>query len=150
VGGTQLREEGAIEPHDQQLAIIETLKQLTWYYVIDRPSLESTQRGQRYLIRSLYRNIIQWVIESWHGPDSRKPDPNDLDTVQRRELPARLIDYLEVAFIPDLKSKQLAYDGDERKLVGRAVLDFIVSLTEVQAIELHAKLTGASSHSMLD
>lgn len=133
----------------QQRAVIEILKRLTWYYVIDRPSLQSAQFGQRQMIRSLYIALIEWVEESWHGPgsailteDERHSDAN----IRRPELPARLLSYLDVAFA---ESKGVDTYGENAR-ISRAVVDYIVSLTEAQTIELHARLTGGSARSMLE
>lgn len=141
--GTRLESTGAVVADDKSIAVIELLKQLTWYYVIDRPSLESVQRGQRRLIRSLYCNLIEWVEQVWEGPEV---------TVMgnRRELPARLLEYLQISHLYDPPP-----EGDEahdigNKRISRAVIDYIVSLTEGQTIALNARLTGQSAGSMLD
>lgn len=131
----------------EQRAVIEILKQLTWYFVIDRPSLESVQRGQRYVIRSLYRDLISWVEEKWDGPRSTAGIGSG-DVVRRRQLPARLLDYLDVAFSEDPATGCTTYGEDAK--IARSVVDYIVSLTEAQALELCHKLTGRSVRSVMD
>lgn len=130
---------GVVSSTPEHLARIEVLKNLTWFYVIDRPELESVQRGQRYLIRSLYRDLIEWIEQVWRGPDERSTP---------RELPARLLEYLDIAFSPHEWVGYRPYDSKAR--IARAVVDYIVSLTEIQAFELHARLTGHSAKSILD
>ena len=146
-GGTRLHENGTVIIDMEQRAVIEILKQLTWYFVIDRPSLESVQRGQRYVIRSLFRDLIVWVEETWDGPRSVAPT-NSGSIVRRRQLPARLLDYLDVAFSEDDATGCATYSDDAK--IARSVVDYIVSLTEAQALELCHRLTGRSARSMMD
>lgn len=145
--GTSLLMNGVIEIEEEQFATIEILKQLTWYYVIDRPSLESVQRGQRYVIRSLFRDLIGWVEETWGGPRSASALQRERKQ-ERRQLPARLLDYLDIAFSRDEATGGKGYGEPAR--ISRAVVDYIVSLTESQAVELCSRLTGRSERSMLD
>jgi dGTPase len=152
--GTALTEPGIVTPEPEHLARIEVLKRLTWYYVIDRPELESVQRGQRFLIRSLYRNLIEWVEQVWRGPReaSRLHQGGPVRPAKPRsaprELPARLLDYLEIAFSHYPEIGCINYK--EPAKIARAVVDYIVSLTEIQAIELNSRLTGYSVKSMFD
>lgn len=141
--GTQLLQNGTVVAEDENLAVIELLKQLTWYYVIDRPSLESVQRGQRRLIRSLYCNLIEWVEEVWEGPSK-------LTSGQRRELPARLLEFLNISFLHDPPPRDADARSADSKRISRAVIDYIVSLTEGQTVALNARLTGQAPGSMLD
>jgi dGTPase len=157
IRGTDILFEGIVAPSRKQRVIIEVLKRLTWYYVIDRPSLQSAQFGQRQMIRSLYRILIEWVEEAWLGLGSGRPsarsseaDPADgLSAVDHRrpELPARLLSYLDIAMI---EGSQRADDNGDSAMISRAVVDYLVSLTEAQTIELHARLTGDSARSMLE
>ncbi|GAB3428302.1 deoxyguanosinetriphosphate triphosphohydrolase family protein [Flindersiella endophytica] len=133
--------DGFLLPGREQLAAIEMLKEMTWFYVIKRPALSSAQRGQARLIRELYLSLIHWV-------DEERKDLENIalgaDGVDSRRFPARLLDYLVVAF-----SSRSTDDTPERK-VSRAVVDYIVSLTESQAIALTARLSGTSRRSMLE
>ncbi len=43
-----------VEIDDQLVDQVAVLKKLTWYYVIDRPSLSVIQRGQRQIVESLF------------------------------------------------------------------------------------------------
>lgn len=141
--GTRLYDGGAIIADDEYLAVIELLKQLTWYYVLERPSMESVHRGQRRLIRSLYCDLIEWVTEVWDGP-------GELSVSHKCELPARLLELLDVAYLYD-PSPDDDDDGDSgNKRVSRAVIDYIVSLTEGQVLALNARLSGQSLGSVLD
>lgn len=143
IAKTNFVAEGVIKPEPDTSMQIDILKQLAWYYVIDRPSLESVQRGQRTLIRRLYSSLVEWVEESWRGPTA------DRDHGRRTELPNRLLEYLDVAFREQIEDDpDHSYGSNQR--ITRAVIDYIVSLTEPEAIELGARLFGTSAHSMLD
>ena len=152
VRGTEVVGGGIVVPVRAQRATIEILKRLTWYYVIDRPSLQSAQVGQRQLIRSLYSALIEWVEVAWPGVGSGKrieftgKGETETSSRRRRELPARLLSYLDVAFGESLDSAKYG----ENQRISRGVIDYIVSLTEAQAIDLHSRLTGGSVRSMLD
>ena len=131
----RLTNDGLLMPGETSLAIIEVFKQLTWYYVIDRPSLSSAQHGQVYLIRELFRDLSSWVRRDY--PKSGAV------------LPPRLREYVDIAFDPDPRIGSVDYVDDEMR-VSRAVVDYIVSLTESQAIELAARLHGRTSRSILE
>jgi dGTPase len=126
-------DEGILAPSPEQLAVIEMFKLLTWYYVLEGVSLSSVRRGQVRLIRELFRDLISWVEQSY-------------DTAGRRSLPARLINYLDVATQAATTSDQY----NERQKISRAVTDYIASLTESQAVELEARLSGKSLGSTLE
>ncbi len=126
-------DEGILAPSPEQLAVIEMFKLHTWYYVLEGVSLSSVRRGQVRLIRELFRDLISWVEQSY-------------DTAGRRSLPARLINYLDVSTQSATTSDQY----NERQKISRAVTDYIASLTESQAVELEARLSGKSLGSMLE
>jgi dGTPase len=135
---------GLLLPDALQMGVVEALKELTWYYVIKRPTLSPIQRGQAALIRQLHVALTGWVME----------EAGDFGMVanggrhERTRFPARLFDYLKVVFDPDLEDEQHRYTAEQK--VSRAVADYIVSLTEAQAVALGAQLTGQSQRSMLE
>jgi len=137
---TRLDEEMQVKPLPLQLAVVEFFKQLTWYYVIDRPALGSAQRGEIMLIRQLFRDLTAWVQEDWlRGEDNAK---SHVRAIRREQgLPTRLLDYLDIAFSPDPITGCSTYARDDHK-IARAVVDYIVSLTERQAVELGKRLSG--------
>jgi dGTPase len=135
----ELRDTGVLTPHPDELALIEVLKQLTWYYVIDQPSLSSVQHGQVYLLRGLFRDLVSLVSHDYLSEDRRKGR-------QRSLLPPRLAAYLENTFD---KEEFAFYESDEKRN-RRAVVDYIASLTDNQAIDLYGRLHGLASKSILD
>jgi dGTPase len=101
------------------------LKELTWYYVIDNPSLAGHQFGQRKVIRTLFEIFMDaarrgdWVI----FPPQFREEAEDVLHEQGDITPARS---------------------------ARLVADTIASLTDQQALRLHQLLTGQSQGSVLD
>jgi dGTP triphosphohydrolase len=104
--------------------------------VIDRPSLSSIQRGQSQLIRKLFDGLIKWVEEEYPSHRMGRPGGN---------LPPRLVEYVDIAI-----SQRGTPDYTEQQRTSRAVIDYIVSLTESQAIELGARITGHTRRSILE
>lgn len=95
------------------------LKQLTWHYVILRPSLATQQHGQRTVIRSLFRIFLEAA--------------NDL--TRRTLFPYAFQDMLDQA--------------TSHRERARIVCDYIAAMTEKQAMSLHLKLTGTQPGSGL-
>ncbi|MDO5285818.1 MAG: dNTP triphosphohydrolase [Actinomycetia bacterium] len=105
---------------------LEYLKELTWYYVINHPSLSASQQGQRRIIRELHEGLCQWADECGRpGTDDGKARRS------LRRLPARFQDFLEGAD-----------NGDAG--ISRSAVDFICTLTDAEAVSLHHNLTGTA------
>lgn len=102
---------------------ITMLKQLTWFYVIQRPSLAGQQHGQRRVIGDLFDIFHQ------------------ASTKERDLLPPGALDhyYMEVE------------EGNfsEDVLQARMAADIVCSLSEQQAISLHQRFTGIDPGSVL-
>ena len=96
------------------------LKQITRDYIINSPSLAAQQHGQRKIIQDLWECLI------------KSPE------MQRGAIPPflpRRLRYL----------RELAGDSN-----ARFVADCIASLSESEAVALHARLTGMTTGSVLD
>jgi dGTPase len=102
---------------------VDALKQLTWQYVIRRPSLAVLQHGQAHVIRSLW-NWYRDAVED--SGDSR--------------------------LIPPQYQTRLAAIKDEDSDVGktRLITDMVAGMTERTAIELYGRMMGVSPGSVLD
>lgn len=109
---------------------VNMLKQLTWQYVINSPDLASAQEGQTRIIEDMFVFLTDWVGRE------RSPD----------RLPARLREILKAIRADDESCQVL--ESDEMK-IKRAVADYISSLTEAQAFELHDRVHGLSRSSAL-
>jgi dGTPase len=124
IGGTSLRNEGGrceLQIDENLKFEVAMLKELTWVYMIDAPSLISQQFGQRQAIRKLFE--IYWEA-------ARDP--------QRRRL-----------FPPYYREAVEDAAADEKR-IKRTVVDLIAGMTETQAIAMHNRLIGVSVGSGLD
>lgn len=101
------------------------LKQLTWHYVIKNPALVTQQHGQRAIVRELF--------DSFYQAGSSKGSNADLFPISLREL------------LPKLPATAPA----TKKLLARAILDFISGLTEEQAVAIHHRIRGVTLGSFL-
>lgn len=106
---------------DHLLREVAMLKELTWVYVIEAPSLISQQFGQRHAIRKLFEIYMD---------ASGKPARQNLFPAYYREA------------IEEAKS-------DERQ-IKRTVIDLIAGMTENQALAMYNRLIGVSVGSGLE
>lgn len=106
---------------------LEYLKELTWYYVINHPALAASQQGQRRITRELHVGLCAWARET-ASENTFKAKRNS------RRLPARFRNYMELS-----KDEVVL----ERR-ISRSAVDFMVSLTDAEAVELHRHLTGSA------
>jgi dGTPase len=109
---------------------IELFKQLTWHYVINEPSLAALQVGHAKVIKRLFRALTTWLAKD-----------------ETHRLPRRLVDLYEVT---RTEPGSDAYSGNQVARQARAVADYIASLTESQAVDLHERLSGIGTHSVTD
>lgn len=120
--------------HDQvQLAIrpdieaeVRILKELTWYYVIESPSLVAQRFGQRALIRSLFRTFCEAAGVT-------------------RDANGRDVSIFPLYFRERLEQNRYGHRG-----VKRIVADLISGMSEAQVVAVHQRLTGQSLGSALD
>jgi dGTPase len=112
--------DGVIKIDQAVRAQVAVLKELAWFYVINDPSLATIQRGQRTIVMTLHDIYCEAVGDR---------DKWKLFPLGQREL------------IP------LVRDDGARL---RFATDFVASLTEQMAYELHHRLTGVSAGSILD
>jgi dGTPase len=110
------------------------LKQMTWQYVMHNPALTSVQQGQVKVIEDLYDLLLRWSTKEFAAK-----------TLYR--LPNRLRGAIE-AVEADPGAHASLPDVDQR--CARGVCDYVASLSEDQALELHGRLCGLSQASILD
>jgi len=99
------------------------LKELAWTYAIENPALAAQQEGQKEIIRLLFQKF---------STAARHKDWQIFPAGMRSDLKASRIDW-----------------PNEPVPRTRVVIDLISSMTEIQAIEMHRRLTGLSSRSVL-
>lgn len=105
-------------------------------FVLERSDLAVYQRGQTRIIASLVEGFHEWLLD---------PD-------EATRIPRRLVDSVEAATqeYSDLYARNPAALGDEgaagivRRGRARAVVDYIASFTDAQAMSVNALITGAS------
>jgi dGTPase len=120
--------EGSLQIEPDARAQVDVLQQLTSVFVINSPSLATLQRGQRETIRVLYTSLYGWANSAW----GRSKEVS--------RLPRALREYLIAAELEVGASEKGTRTQDQ--LIARAVVDYIASLTEEQAILLYQRLTG--------
>lgn len=107
-------------------------------FVLERPDLAVYQRGQTRIIRSLAEGFHTWL-----------DDPDDAG-----RAPRRLLDSVEAAteeyrhlreLSPEL-FRQAGPDEVQRLGKSRAIVDYIASFTDAQAVSLNALLTGTADN----
>lgn len=86
---------GSIEIRVEAVLMVEILKKLTWYFVIERPGLASAQRGQARLVRELYAWLIAWASDSYSGPEPGSSLSSPRRSYSVGGIPPRLTDYLD-------------------------------------------------------
>jgi dGTPase len=111
-------------------AEVEMLKQLTWHYVIRRPSLASQQVGQRRVIENLFKTYLRAMDD---GPNRRSR--LDVLPVWAREQLAR-----------DERNEPKPYD----LIRARVAADIVCWMSEQQALDLHTRTMGVSLGSITD
>jgi dGTPase len=115
---------GVVRIQEDAMYAVESLKELTWFYVIDRPGLAMMQEGQKRIIGKLFDQLVACLKKD---PRSRR------NPVMLREL------YEDVE--PEIRD-----DGQAR--CARAVVDYLCLLTEGQAIDLRERMNGTTRNSM--
>jgi dGTPase len=109
---------------------VQVLKFIHHHFVLNRPDLALHQRGQARLLSTLVESLLGWI----------------LDSEETARLPRRLHDLIE------LGEAELAEDTADRaaKARGRAIIDFVASLTDSQAVALLDALSGRSGQLWTD
>jgi dGTPase len=126
IGGTSLitDDDGSVQVHIDGHLLMEVamLKELTWVYIIDAPSLISQQFGQRQLIRKLFGIYM-----------------NAASSQKHRNL-----------FPPYYRGALCEISASDDKATRRTVTDLIAGMTEEQALAIHNRLTGVTLGSGLE
>lgn len=112
---------------------VELFKQLTWHYVIHDPALATLQEGHTHIVNGLFDLLLAWL---------QREETNKTEF----RLPKRLLDLYKLTAI---EPGHEAYAGKKSRQA-RAVADYIASLTETQAVDLHERLRGSGAHSVTD
>ena len=129
--GITLTAAGTISERAAHRYELEVLKQLTWYYVINRPALATLQYGERKVVRGLFDALAEWAASAADN------------TREERKLPGQFRQLLTLVR-NDAEALAAKADDDEQLRL-RATVDYVSSLTETQAIKLYHRLHGAQA-----
>jgi dGTPase len=120
---------------------VQVLKWVHHRFVLERPDLALHQRGQAKLLTTLVEALHDWLV----------------DSDESGRLPRRLHDLVELA---EVEYEALAGTTDAPGLPasadlasmarGRAIIDFVASLTDSQAVALLDALSGRSGQLWTD
>lgn len=129
---THLQEQ---ESNNPQLSIpagykreVKMLKELTWFYVINNPSLATQQYGQRKLVKDLF-NVFHEISENLEEFGHVFP----ISTFEELDATRQLT---------DVTLRQM--------MTTRTIVDLISGMTERHAVNMHQRITGVSLGSVLD
>lgn len=150
---TSVSSTGRLVVEDDMRMAIDVLKQLTWFYVIDRPALVREQEGQRLRLKTVLQGLLaqvevafaQEVYEPW-DKDREAPRQLGADEVDAR---TKVLDMR----LRGLIDRQLRYErlkiardveGTRRRqaIICRGVVDYVASLREREVESLHVNLSG--------
>jgi dGTPase len=126
VGGTSVAvqddRKARVHVDDHLLLEVGMLKELTWVYIIEAPSLISQQYGQRQVIKKLFAIYMDAASSQKHHS------------------------------VFPLYYRQALEDAEQRddKTTRRTVIDLIAGMTEEQALAVHNRLVGVSLGSGLE
>lgn len=109
---------------------VQVLKFVHHQFVLARPDLALHQRGQARLLDTLVQALLEWI----------------LDPREEARLPRRLHDLVDLAEA-ELHPRTADRAGKAR---GRAIIDFVASLTDGQAVALLDALSGRSGQLWTD
>ncbi len=140
---TSVRPDGNLEIKRASIGLVEILKQLTWFYVIDSPEMASVQRGQRRRFKRVATDLVNWALDVFRteveGPDgSRRKLSLDEIKARRVVLPELLRSLVSAAV--DANEYHGIYPGRPDLAVVRGTIDYIASLTEDEVENLHDEL----------
>ena len=123
---------------------VNILTQLLWYYVIDSESMTPIRQGQRKIIQTIYRVLLDEALEGWSVNECREVGKNS------RRMPSQLIDLLRINSSQDPGFGSYGLQGrGEHQTIARSVVDYICTLTDGEAYLLYAKITGNPDFSKL-
>ncbi|ASU79278.1 phosphodiesterase [Actinopolyspora erythraea] len=137
---------GHVTLDTEQWHEVQILKFVHRRFVLQRPDLALHQRGQDRLLSKLVQALDEWLID--RSESARLPHrlrdlfehaATELDSV-RRENAALLAPTAEASGAHPPDREQL-----ERMARGRAVIDFVASLTDEQAAALLESLSGRTT-----
>lgn len=135
---------GELDRDVNVVGLVEALKQLTWYFVIDRPEIISMQRGQVKRLRAVTEEFISWATHVYRTEDKpigngepRKISANEM-VINAGALPPLLRDLIDSLL--ETNNRHMAYPESRSKNIVRGVIDFVASLREAEVDEYYQRM----------
>lgn len=145
---TTVTSNGRLHVKENMKAVINALKQVTWYYVIDHPDLVSTQIGQRRRVDEMCQTLfkrVRFCFKQHDGGDRRLTQ--DEQWILQRRLPVQLREFTEQLL--EANSGAGAY-SDRNHCYARAVIDYVASMTEIEFDRLWQRMCPGGNYSRID
>lgn len=116
--------------------VMEYLKQVTWYYVIDKPKFIAIRRGQSKLVAETFEELHAVATRTWLNDlgDYREPTSHELLGVE-----PLLADFVDLGRLQSRQSRP-------SEVIARAVVDFICTMGDSEIYDYGLKLRGAPTH----
>jgi dGTPase len=145
LAATSVRPDGTLHVEPPVRSAIDVLKQLTWYFIIDRPDLAGKQQGQRKRLEELTRTFIEWA-SGQYAQSRREPWPDGANVpltsaeqaARSLTLPVRLREFIDQLLRLQEAGRVKGYDRD--KCIVRGVIDYVASLREPEVEMLHMRI----------
>lgn len=114
------------------------MKQLVWFYVVDHPTLCSEHQGQRRLVMKLLEALYEWSRGLLvNGSGRALPHQTSI-----RRYPSRLVDFAGLSL--DEQGEHTDIYPNDRVRLFRAVVDYLASLSDDEAVMLYQRLVSTS------
>lgn len=126
---------GMLEPDPIWRGTIDILKELTWFYMIHNPDLVRVQRGQKKRLEAVTRELLEWVDSVY---DANANPTEDDKAVALRQLPEFLREL--VLEYTKANNRHTLYRDDPKASTGRAVIDFVASMTESEVDQYYEEM----------
>ncbi|MGO2658410.1 deoxyguanosinetriphosphate triphosphohydrolase family protein [Mycetocola reblochoni] len=128
---------GVVRLSQQSWHDVNVLKFVHTRFVLDRPDLATVQRGQGTVIETLVRGFTAWL-----------QDPDDAARAPRRLLESMDVAIEDYALLRREHPNVLSGPTDDASIIrrgrGRAVIDYVASLSDSQALSIAATISGGS------
>ncbi len=140
---TSVKDDGRLYVEPLMRSVIGAMKEITWFYVIDRPDLVSVQIGQRRKVHELFDRTFKWVEFAYQETEdrtsgNRRAFMRDEKWIRQRRLPGLLAQYIES--LMHSNKDEGAYK-DPRKQLVRGTIDYIATMTEKELDDMHLRLS---------
>lgn len=116
--------DGRLVIDDEQQYLIEILKRVPAYYVIESPPFAMAQQGQRRMIGDLFKRLL------------------DMMKARERSLPKSLQELVKSISLEPKARAERSHNADY--VNARAASDYLCTITESQAVDLFARLEGSA------